>query len=340
MDRKWARKYEARSAARGKGGAEERRDSDKIFLPELALQQLLRAGFDFPLRFLAIEPQSGREAGCSVVEFTAPEGHVEMFPWLLGHLGAAEGDAVVVRAVTLPGATRAVIKPLSREFFDVADQRAALEASLRDFGTLTCHAKIRGPGGVAFEITQLEPGGVADIADVDLAVDFEPPDFPVPRPRREPLAALPPPESASRHEAALPSEAAPSSETAPPEGAMISSDRSGALPAPPPPPEGDFVAFSGQGFRLSGEATATGEQPPNKRLCRLCGKSVPADVFELHLLRCQRLHPEPPAHGLVPHPGVAQIVRQVRLRRRFVCPRCLGAFFTADDLKDHGATCS
>jgi hypothetical protein len=340
MERKWIHKYKVASPA--SVGKKDLGLTDTLLLPESALGELNKRGFEFPVYFLAVNVGApGSDAGgrerrvaCVAQEFTAPPETAVMSTWLSRHLALKDGDAVVVRAAQLPKGQAAVFKPLVRAFYELGDPKIALEEILGSYRTLTKGTVVHGGNDLAFEIQELCPAAHVSIVDVDLRVDFAEPDFdvrgseaPVCERAREPGAASRP---GGRSEIAERQGEAESPELE--KGSRAESEApataTGQIGGDPAQVEGlgerstGFVAFSGKSCRLADDGPLSSA---NKR-CPSCGGLVPAESLELHELRC---------------PRAKRGIRAPEKRRspRLLCPECLKSFASPPDLSLHLAAC-
>ncbi|CAO3637227.1 unnamed protein product [Mucor hiemalis] len=133
-------------------------NGDKIVLPASALEQLLlQAGssgnLPSPLTFELRHPHTGAIRHCGVKEFSS-------------------------ESTILPKGTWTRLQPLSADYRDITDYRAALEAHLRGHYTtltkgqiLTCRY---GGRAYEFQLSDLKPKDAVSITDTDLEVDMEP----------------------------------------------------------------------------------------------------------------------------------------------------------------------
>ena len=157
---------------------------DKIVLPPSALEQLLAksgssGSLPSPLTFELRHPHSGATIHCGVKEFSSTDNSmVQLPPWILTRLGLKKDDHVLIKLSLLPKGTFARLQPLSADYKEITDYRAALEAHLRGHYTtltkgqqLSCHY---GGRTYLFEVLELQPQDAVSITDTDLEVDMEP----------------------------------------------------------------------------------------------------------------------------------------------------------------------
>lgn len=158
-------------------------DGDKIVLPASALEQLLlQAGssgnLPSPLTFELRHPHTGAIIHCGVKEFSSESSTAQLPSWILSQLSVKPGDHVLIKLVILPKGTWTRLQPLSADYRDITDYRAALEAHLRGHYTtltkgqiLTCRY---GGRAYEFQVSELKPKDAVSITDTDLEVDMEP----------------------------------------------------------------------------------------------------------------------------------------------------------------------
>ncbi|KAI9281152.1 ubiquitin fusion degradation protein UFD1-domain-containing protein [Sporodiniella umbellata] len=155
---------------------------DKIKLPSIALEQLLaKAGIQAlpsPLTFQLCHPVTKKTIHCGVKEFSASTSdRVELPEWILHALELKQGDRVLIQLQMLPKGTWVQLKPISSNYREITDYRAALETHLRRYyNTLTqgqvlsCHY---GANHYLFQVVQLKPEQAVAVNDTDLEVDIE-----------------------------------------------------------------------------------------------------------------------------------------------------------------------
>jgi hypothetical protein len=175
---KWSSHYTVEQAP------EEFNNSDKIVLPSSALEQLLqKAGssglLPSPLTFQLRHTHSGATIHCGVKEFSSSSNTTVFVPsWIMTSLGLNQGDHVLIKLDLLPKGTWAQLQPLSADYRDITDYRAALEAHLRGhYHTLTKGQTLSckyGGRTYQFKVLQLKPQDAVSIIDTDLEVDMEP----------------------------------------------------------------------------------------------------------------------------------------------------------------------
>lgn len=150
---------------------------DKIVLPPSALDHLARLNVAYPMVF-EVESRSGSKTHCGVQEFIAEEGHANLPYWLMQNISANEGEMITIRNATLQKGTYVKLQPQSSAFIDIANPKAVLEATLRNFTCLTKGDTIAIPyNDKTFYINVLEtaPGDAICIVEADVNVDFAPP---------------------------------------------------------------------------------------------------------------------------------------------------------------------
>lgn len=150
---------------------------DKIVLPPSALDMLARLNIAFPMVF-ELESRAGRKTHCGVQEFVAEEGHANLPYWLMQNIAAVEGEMVTIRNATLQKGTYVKLQPQSSDFLQIANPKAVLEATLRNFTCLTKGDTI----AIAYNdktyhivVLAVAPGDAISIVETDVNVDFAPP---------------------------------------------------------------------------------------------------------------------------------------------------------------------
>lgn len=168
---------EAQAAAKGIA-----RRADKAFLPRSAHNALMQqdAPKNGPMLFEAVSRVTGKRAHIGVLEFTAPEGAVQLPPHTLANLGgdAALGGAVDVRYAKLPKGTFARLQPLWAAFQqEVDDIKLVLEATLLTHSVLTVgdEVHVTDSAGVdhALRVRELQPADAVSVIDTDLETDID-----------------------------------------------------------------------------------------------------------------------------------------------------------------------
>ncbi|KAG2214422.1 hypothetical protein INT47_000978 [Mucor saturninus] len=157
-------------------------DGDKIILPASALEQLLlkvghSGSLPSPLTFELRHPHSNEIIHCGVKEFSS-EGNTTQLPsWIMSALGLQQGDHVLIKLVILPKGTWTNLQPISTDYQQIADYRAALEAHLRaHYNTLTKGQVLScryGGRTYQFKVLDLKPQNAVSITDTDLEVDIK-----------------------------------------------------------------------------------------------------------------------------------------------------------------------
>lgn len=149
---------------------------DKIVLPPSALDTLARLNIAYPMVF-QIESRAGMKTHCGVQEFIAEEGHANIPYWLMQNLGATEGEMLTIRNATLQKGTYVKFQPQTSDFLHIANPKAVLEATLRNFTCLTQGDSI----AIAYNdktyyinVLEVAPGEAISIVETDVNVDFAP----------------------------------------------------------------------------------------------------------------------------------------------------------------------
>jgi len=171
---------------------------NKILLPPSALDHLARLNITWPMLFELHNAEKGRHTCGGVQEFSAEEGTCYMPYWMMQNLLLKEGDIVRVTNTTLPKGRYVKLQPVSKEFLDISNPKAVLEASLRLYATLTVGDNIvihYNQKKYEIEIVECRPSNSISIIETDVEVDFAPPkDYvePSPPPTPSPVPSLDP----------------------------------------------------------------------------------------------------------------------------------------------------
>lgn len=132
-----------------------------VLLPTSSFEDLIRRHIEYPMMFRITNNAQNRTTHCSVLEFTAEEGRcyiphwvravlpwrcrrgrvsaddpVALRPQMMESLLLQEGSMVTIVNVSLPGATFCKFRPHSKDFLDIADQRAVYVARAALLATL------------------------------------------------------------------------------------------------------------------------------------------------------------------------------------------------------------
>eukprot|EP00026_Physarum_polycephalum_P010669 Phypoly_transcript_10838.p1 GENE.Phypoly_transcript_10838~~Phypoly_transcript_10838.p1 ORF type:complete len:327 (+),score=61.50 Phypoly_transcript_10838:61-1041(+) len=164
----------------------------KIILPASALDTLTRLHIEYPMLFELSNRSENRKMHSGVLEFVAGEGMCYMPFWMMQNLLLEEGALVNIKNVSLQRGRFVKFQPHTKNFLDIANPRAVLESTLRNF---TCLTKgdviVINYNKKNYYVTVLEtkPADAISIVETDLDVDFAPPlDYvePTPQPKQEP----------------------------------------------------------------------------------------------------------------------------------------------------------
>lgn len=171
-------------------GRDDLERGDKIVLPPSALDSLARLNISYPMLF-QLESRDGRKTHCGVLEFVAEEGHANIPYWLLQNLAVAEGGMITIRNASLKKGTYVKFQPQSKDFLDITNPKAVLEATLRGFTCLTKGDAIAisyNDKTYHIDVLEVAPGDAISIIEADVNVEFAAPlDYVEPEP--EPPAA-------------------------------------------------------------------------------------------------------------------------------------------------------
>lgn len=153
----------------------------KIMLPPSALHKLAQLEIAYPMLFELTNQMNGRKLHCGVLEFIANEGTVLMPHWMMENLGLGHGEMVKVKSATLPKGTYVKLRPQSKTFLDIANPKAVLENTLRNFSALTKGQTVRityNRKEYDIDVVDVKPTGehgAVSIIDTDVKVDFDAP---------------------------------------------------------------------------------------------------------------------------------------------------------------------
>ncbi|OZJ06872.1 hypothetical protein BZG36_00020 [Bifiguratus adelaidae] len=152
--------------------------SDIDYIPSTTPHSAEPAGLPSPLTFQLIHPSSRNINHGGVKEFSAEDGTCSIPTWMRQSLDLKEGDPVVIRFKTLPKGTWARLRPISADYKDILDYRAAFESYLRsNYNTLTTGEMLsirHGAKRYQFLVEELKPERAVCVTDTDLEVDLEP----------------------------------------------------------------------------------------------------------------------------------------------------------------------
>ncbi|KAI8086498.1 ubiquitin fusion degradation protein UFD1-domain-containing protein [Halteromyces radiatus] len=157
-------------------------DGDKIILPSSSLQELLDlangADLPSPMTFALRHPHhSNKIIHGGVKEFSSQDGIALVPPWMISALDLTSQQRIVVQSKQLPKGTWTKLRPLTNDYQDIKDYRAALEAHLRQhYNTLTIGQTLTcryGSHQYPFLVVDLQPDQAVGVNDTDLEVDLE-----------------------------------------------------------------------------------------------------------------------------------------------------------------------
>ncbi|KAF7722911.1 hypothetical protein EC973_002591 [Apophysomyces ossiformis] len=154
---------------------------DKIILPAAALEELLQTEqqHQSPWTFELRHPHTKAILHGGVKEFSGlGETTVQIPPWMLDSMDLKDGQHIVIQRKDLPKGTWTKLRPLSQNYNEITDYRAALESQLRThYNTLTSGQMLTcryGSRDYSFLVVDLKPAAAVCITDTDLEVDIEP----------------------------------------------------------------------------------------------------------------------------------------------------------------------
>lgn len=177
----FSKKYRSYSMLMMPGRARtEANKGGKVFLPEVALNELSRLNIEYPMLFSVRSESTGRTTHCGVLEFISDPGICHMPAWMMANLAIDEGNTVSLKNVTLPKGSFAKLQPQSVDFYDISDHRAVLENSLRYFSCLTegdnfsIDYNNKTYDIVVLKVQPADPSKAISIVETDLQIDFAP----------------------------------------------------------------------------------------------------------------------------------------------------------------------
>ncbi|KAG2188582.1 hypothetical protein INT44_001337 [Umbelopsis vinacea] len=175
-------------------------DGDKLLLPASALESLLSQSsansFEFgsmtnasndssqtpglpsPITFEIRNVKARNVIYGGVKEFSAEEGLVHLPQWMQRSLNLETGDTIALRLKELPKGQWARLRPISADYKEIMDYRAALESYLRaNYNTLTAGEILNikyGSNRYEFLVDDLKPEKAVCVTDTDIEIDIEP----------------------------------------------------------------------------------------------------------------------------------------------------------------------
>ncbi|KAG0096111.1 hypothetical protein BGZ93_004985 [Podila epicladia] len=131
-----------------------------------------------PLTFQIRNPANRAVTHGGVREFSADDNTIHLPAWMMTSLNLAVSDQVMVKFQDLPKGTWARFRPLTMDYTEIVDFRAAFEAFLRShYNTLTAGEVLtieQAKRPYQFIVEELKPANAVCITDTDLEVDIEP----------------------------------------------------------------------------------------------------------------------------------------------------------------------
>jgi ubiquitin fusion degradation protein 1 len=222
-------------------------NGNKVYLPPSALNRLAQLQIEYPMLFRAENRRTGKYTHCGVLEFVADEGSVYIPYWMMCMLGLSEGDVLTVSNVSLPKGSYVKLQPHSTAFIDIANPRAVLERTLRNYSCLTTGDTIAIPYNdqvYDINIVETRPSDAISVVETDVNVDFAPPlDY------QEPSSSAPPSRATSTAASTGvgTDKSAPATEGGDVDAAGTSEDGENTT---------GFMAFQGVARRLDGKPAA------------------------------------------------------------------------------------
>ncbi|KAG5515242.1 hypothetical protein RHGRI_036317 [Rhododendron griersonianum] len=133
---------------------------------------------DYPMVFELNNPSGGKITHCGVLEFTADEGLIYLPYWMMENMILQEGDILHIKNASLSKGTYVKLQPHTKDFIDLANPKAILETTLRNYSCLTTGDTIM----VAYnnkryyiDVVETKPSFGISIIETDCEVDFAPP---------------------------------------------------------------------------------------------------------------------------------------------------------------------
>ncbi|KAK8890190.1 hypothetical protein M9Y10_034960 [Tritrichomonas musculus] len=166
------------SATAGKPELEE---TDRILLPDDALNSIYQAGYDNNhgiMLFCIRNIHRGTEVYAGVENFTMPQGQVCLPYWIMEFLQCNDNDLVNISLTTLPRATRALFQPLDSSFFNIPSPKVVLEYTLRTHPCLTQGTIIIikfNNKSYRLKVLKTEPASAVQAFKADIICDFATP---------------------------------------------------------------------------------------------------------------------------------------------------------------------
>ncbi|XXG67866.1 hypothetical protein AAC387_Pa06g1110 [Persea americana] len=126
----------------------------------------------------ASEQQNQKNTHSGVLEFTAPEGSVELPSHVWSNLFPATSQntpLIEVRYVRLPKGTYAKLQPDGMGFSDIPNHKAVLETSLRQHATLSEGDMVsvsHGDLNYKLQVLELKPSSSVSVLETDIEVDI------------------------------------------------------------------------------------------------------------------------------------------------------------------------
>ncbi|KAG0348758.1 hypothetical protein BG004_004225 [Podila humilis] len=131
-----------------------------------------------PLTFQIRNPTNRVITHGGVREFSANDNTVHLPTWMMTSLDLSVSDQVMVKFQDLPKGLWAKFRPLTTDYTEIVDFRAAFEAFLRShYNTLTAGEVLtieQAKRSYQFAVEDLKPAKAVCITDTDLEVDIEP----------------------------------------------------------------------------------------------------------------------------------------------------------------------
>ena len=151
-------------------------NSDKIILPQSALEHLSHYNVTNPMTFKLTNRALNKVIYCGILEFTAKQYTMYIPEWMMDSLSTEPDQRVEVMNVTLPLATYVKIRPLDPIFNTLSNPRIILEYHLQNHMTLykdEIFSIKYYNRNFKFQIVEIQPTNAVLINNVDVNIDID-----------------------------------------------------------------------------------------------------------------------------------------------------------------------
>lgn len=160
-------------------------DSNKIILGKDILEEICKQEYPETMIFTLtnITEFGVYNKTVAVHDFTAPPGTVYLPTKIAEELFVERGGTILINHQSVPNGEFIKIKPLSPNFYDLDNVKELFEKTINKYyPVLTVGDEISLMGtSITVKITECRPGDSISTIDTNLNVDFEAPDFDIPR---------------------------------------------------------------------------------------------------------------------------------------------------------------